>query len=102
MPRTKNISHQTRLLLAALSHNAQTWRHGYDLSKLTNLKSGTLYPILIRLSEQGLLESKWMAVDHPGRPPRHVYRLTASGLQLARTQAADSSASIRKPMPRLT
>jgi DNA-binding PadR family transcriptional regulator len=104
MPRTRNISQQTRILLAALSSGAQVWRHGYELSKLTGLKSGTLYPLLIRLSEQGLLDSKWMAVEQPGRPPRHVYRLTPSGLALARTQAAQdrSARANSKPLPRPT
>jgi len=99
MPRAKNISRQTRILLSVLVANPQSWRHGYELSKLTELKSGTLYPLLIRLSEHGLLESKWLPVEQPGRPPRHVYRLTPNGLALARTQAAERHTTpiIRKP-----
>jgi len=38
------------------------------------------------LSEHGLLESRWQDAERPGLPPRHVYRLTASGLALAREQ----------------
>lgn len=86
MPRKPNNSRQTRALLAALLDRAQTWRHGYDLSKETGLRSGTLYPLLMRLSEQGLLESRWQEPERPGLPPRHAYRLTASGLALAREQ----------------
>ena len=86
MPRKPNNSRQTRALLAALLDRSQTWRHGYDLSRETGLRSGTLYPLLIRLSEQGLLESRWQEAERPGLPPRHVYRLTASGLALAREQ----------------
>jgi PadR family transcriptional regulator, regulatory protein PadR len=85
MPRKPNNSRQTRALLAALL-GAGTWRHGYDLAKETGLKSGTLYPLLMRLSEQGLLESRWQEAERPGLPPRHVYRLTAPGLALAREQ----------------
>jgi PadR family transcriptional regulator, regulatory protein PadR len=84
MPRKPNNSRQARALLAALLERAQTWRHGYDLAKATGLKSGTLYPLLMRLSEQGLLESRWQEAERPGLPPRHIYRLTASGLGLAR------------------
>jgi DNA-binding PadR family transcriptional regulator len=73
-------------LLAAFLDRAQMWRHGYDLSKETGLRSGTLYPLLMRLSEQGLLEQRWQEAERPGLPPRHVYRLTASGLTLAREQ----------------
>src|SRR6266481_5427871 len=83
MPRRPNSPRQTRALLAALLDRSQTWRHGYDLSKETGLRSGTLYPLLMRLSEQGLLESRWQETERPGLPPRHVYRLTASGLALA-------------------
>ena len=86
MPRKPNNSHQTRTLLAAFLERSQTWRHGYDLSKETGLRSGTLYPLLMRLSEQGLLESHWQEAERPGLPPRHVYRLTARGLALAQEQ----------------
>jgi PadR family transcriptional regulator, regulatory protein PadR len=86
MPRKPNTSRQTRTLLASLLERPQTWRHGYDLSKETGLRSGTLYPLLMRLSEQGLLEQRWQEAERPGLPQRHVYRLTASGLALAREQ----------------
>jgi PadR family transcriptional regulator, regulatory protein PadR len=86
MPRKPNNSRQTRVLLAALLNRSQTWRYGYDLSKETGLRSGTLYPLLMRLSEQGFLESRWQETERPGLPPRHVYRLTARGLALAHEQ----------------
>jgi DNA-binding PadR family transcriptional regulator len=78
-------------LLQALLERPLQWQHGYELSKSTGLKSGTLYPLLIRLSDQGLLESKWQDATEPGRPPRHVYRLTASGKALARSFDADAA-----------
>jgi PadR family transcriptional regulator, regulatory protein PadR len=74
----------------------QAWRHGYDLSKATGLRSGTLYPLLMRLSEQGLLEQCWQEAGRPGLPPRHVYRLTASGLALARQQELTAAAAASK------
>ncbi|MDO4246488.1 MAG: PadR family transcriptional regulator [Deinococcus sp.] len=64
------------------AYPAQTY--GYDLSKATDLKSGTLYPILQRLHEQGYLDAEWEPSPHAGKPPRHVYRLTEEGLRLAR------------------
>ena len=87
MSRPPNRSPQTRLVLAALLERPGQWRHGYDLSKQTDLKSGTLYPILMRLAEQNLLEEAWEEAGSPGRPPRHVYRLTASGVATARELA---------------
>lgn len=87
MARPPNRSPQTLLVLAALLEEPSAWRHGYDLARQTELKSGTLYPILMRLSEQGLLEEDWEAPQTPGRPPRHIYRLTSAGLAAARTLA---------------
>jgi PadR family transcriptional regulator, regulatory protein PadR len=92
MPRASNVSPQTRLLLAALIDAPRSWHHGYELSKDTGLKSGTLYPLLMRLSEQGLLESAWEDDVVPGRPRRHLYRLTPSGAALARRQAREGVA----------
>lgn len=67
----------------ALLEEPGAWQHGYELSKATGLLSGTLYPLLIRLHEQGFLEARWQEVERPGKPPRHAYRITASGRQLA-------------------
>lgn len=36
----------------------QAWRHGYDLGREVGLKAGSLYPILIRLADAGLLEAE--------------------------------------------
>jgi DNA-binding PadR family transcriptional regulator len=72
-------------LLDALSATPQEWRHGYDIMKETGLFSGTLYPLLMRMTDQGLVEAEWREPAQPGRPARHAYRLTAPGLALART-----------------
>ena len=72
-----------------------TRRYGYDLSRETGLASGTLYPILMRLTEQSLLEADWEPSDQPGRPPRHTYRLTGDGIALARVRLADAAAKAR-------
>ena len=50
----------------------------------TGLKSGTLYPLLMRLADDGLLESEWHPPVPPARAPRHAYRLTAAGRAFAR------------------
>lgn len=70
----------------------RTWQYGYELSKETGLTSGTLYPLLVRLSDQRFLESHWQEPERPGKPPRHGYRLTSEGLTFARTIAG-----MRKP-----
>ena len=94
MPRKPNSSPQTRALLAALLDRAQAWRHGYDLSKETGLRSGTLYPLLIRLTEQGLLEARWDDPGRPGLPPRHAYRLTGTGIALAQERTQPQAAPV--------
>lgn len=83
MTRMRALSNHARTILAGLLDAGGEWRHGYDLARAANVKSGTLYPLLIRLEAQGYLEAEWQPPE-PGRPPRHAYRLTARGIQLAR------------------
>jgi DNA-binding PadR family transcriptional regulator len=77
----------------------RAWHYGYDLSRTTDLKSGTLYPILMRLCARGALESKWQPPEQEGRPSRHMYRLTALGVSFARESLA-GQAEI-SPLPSL-
>jgi DNA-binding PadR family transcriptional regulator len=82
--RDREFSEQTLWVLTALCSQPRTWRHGYDLARETGLKSGTLYPILIRLADRGLLESCWEDEQPAGRPRRHLYRLTSAGVARGR------------------
>jgi len=83
MDKPIRFSPQTRSLLEALLEGPKDWHYGYDLSRLTGLKSGTLYPILMRLADRKRLETRWEAAE-PGKPPRHLYRLTPNGLTFAK------------------
>jgi PadR family transcriptional regulator len=76
------FSPQTLSVLAALCEPS-LWQHGYALASTTGLKSGMLYPILMRLSDRGHVEACWQEEPQPGRPRRHLYRLTADGLASA-------------------
>jgi PadR family transcriptional regulator, regulatory protein PadR len=78
------LSPQTVKVFRAFLVSARAWTYGYDISGETGLKSGTLYPILMRLSDHGLLETKWEKSEEPGRPPRHMYRLNGEGVKFAR------------------
>ena len=78
------FSAQTLSVLAALCAEPREWRHGYGIAKDTGLKSGSLYPILIRLADRGLVEACWEEGQPAGRPRRHLYRLTPEGLASAR------------------
>jgi PadR family transcriptional regulator, regulatory protein PadR len=84
MPRDRALSPIARKVLHCLAEAGGSWSHGYELCRLSGIRSGTLYPLLIRLERQGFLEAQWREPSEPGRPPRHVYRLTATGLRLAR------------------
>ena len=88
MPRKRALSEPARALLAALLAAGGRWSHGYELTSLTGVASGTLYPLLIRLEGQGYLEAEWQPPLAGGRPPRHAYRLTPAGERLARAEAA--------------
>lgn len=89
MARTRTLSNHARTVLAVLLDARGGWSHGYELTRLARVKSGTLYPLLIRLEGQGYLEAEWQQAPGGGRPPRHAYRLTASGVQLARDNPPD-------------
>jgi PadR family transcriptional regulator PadR len=79
------VSPQTLKVLEVFLEEPRLWRYGYDISRVTGLKSGSLYPILMRLADRRLLETEWETIE-VGKPPRHMYRLTPDGLQLARGQ----------------
>lgn len=80
----RRFSAQTLSLLAALEEDPTVWRHGYELAKETGLRSGMLYPALIRLADRGMVEACWEDEQPAGRPRRHLYRLTPDGLAAAR------------------
>jgi PadR family transcriptional regulator PadR len=78
VPRNRPPSAQAISVLRALAAAPSRWRYGYDLATEVHLKSGSLYPILVRLADRGLLETSWEP-SRGSRPPRHLYRLTTAG-----------------------
>lgn len=95
MERSRRPSRHALALLDALMQRPRAWHYGYDLSRVTELRSGTLYPILMRLCGRGVLESRWQPPAQEGRPPRHMYRLTAAGIAFARDSRAAQPAGRR-------
>jgi PadR family transcriptional regulator PadR len=89
------LSPQTLEVIDALLAAPREWQYGYDISRNTGLKSGTLYPILMRLADRKLLETRWETAD-PGKPPRHMYRFTPEGLRFARENARAGPAGSRR------
>jgi PadR family transcriptional regulator PadR len=96
MAQARRLSPQTAAVLAALAADPSTWRYGYELGQQVGLKAGTLYPILMRLSDRGLLEASLETNPPPGRPPRHLYRLTGVGVRLAEAMATEAATAGRR------
>ncbi len=77
------------LVLSLLEDQA---RHGYDISKLIQTRSGgalrfhvtSLYPLLHRLETQGWIEGRW--VEKPEQRRRRYYSLTALGRKTLRSK----------------
>jgi DNA-binding PadR family transcriptional regulator len=95
MARAHAPSPQAIRVLQALAADPARWRYGYDLATVVHLKSGSLYPILIRLADRALLETSWEP-GPPGRPPRHLYRLTPTGREYV---AALDAARVERSVP---
>src|ERR1700722_7353082 len=91
MPRPPILPAQTTCFLPLLFTHRGLGGNGSGFPRELGLKSGTLYPLLMRLSDQGLLDARWQDSSQPGRPPRHMYRPTAAGLALAREQRSTGS-----------
>jgi DNA-binding PadR family transcriptional regulator len=92
------ISPETLQILEKFMETPTGWRYGYDLSRETGLKSGTLYPILMRLEKYSLLEARWVATED-GVPPRHTYRLTPKGVELAKAKLAEARPPLMTRQP---
>ena len=94
------ITRPTALVLLSL---ARGLRHGFDILDATGLQSGTVYPILRRLEDAGLVRSRWEEVQwarDEGRPPRRLYELTGAGAEALREALARHPDAARVFAPR--
>jgi DNA-binding PadR family transcriptional regulator len=96
---TKRPSPRTLAVLQALTDDPERWRYGYELCAELDMQAGSMYPILIRLADRGMLEAAWEDDPVPGRPARHLYRLTGSGHAYATRAAADHAAVSKAHRP---
>ncbi len=91
----QRLTRQTAVLLnQLLTAPAKEW-YGLELMELTGLRSGTIYPLLHRLRQDGWLTASTEEVDpvEAARPRRRLYRLTGSGERAAREVLASKSPS---------
>ena len=78
--------------LLVLSLLEQRQRHGYELGKLIEQRSdgrlsfriASLYPILCRLEDKGLISGRW--IETPGERRRRYFRLTPEGRKVLALQ----------------
>jgi DNA-binding PadR family transcriptional regulator len=78
------------IVLAALSQLAEP-QYGYSLIQRLSergmeIDQGTLYPLLRRLEDQGLLNSEWKL---EGSRPRRYYVISEAGTQVLERLAAE-------------
>lgn len=79
------------LVLSLLEHQP---RHGYELSRLIESRSGgvlsfhvaSLYPLLYRMEDRGWISGRW--VEKAGERRRRFYRITAAGVKILDAQRA--------------
>lgn len=88
----------TQLVLRALLSAPGAPRYGIEVCDAAGLASGTVHPILARLERCGWVDSSWEQVDprQAGRPARRYYRLSASGVRLARDSLARADRGVRR------
>ena len=95
----------TELLVLSLVETRA--RHGYEIGKLIETRSGgalsfnvaSLYPLLYRLEARGLIEGRW--VEKASQRRRRYYKLTAAGRKMLRMQQGAWAAFV-EAMKRIT
>src|SRR4029077_7894986 len=77
------------LILSLIERRA---RHGYEINKLIEARSGgalrfnvaSLYPLLYRLEKRGWIDGRW--VEKAGQRRRRYYQLTPDGKKVLAAQ----------------
>ena len=89
----------TEMLILSLVESRP--RHGYEIGKLIESRSGgrltfalpTLYPTLLRLENRGLIKGRW--VEQAGERDRCLYRLTPEGRRVLAEHRSTWTAYVR-------
>ena len=88
---------QTKQVFAALMDAPSDETYGFELVKVTGLPSGSVYPILRRLEDNGWVVAREEVIDPEARRPRVriYYRLTGEGRRVARAATREHAAALR-------
>jgi DNA-binding PadR family transcriptional regulator len=82
MTDSAKLSHTAALILQTVDNGCS---YGFDIMDETGLPSGTVYPALRRMENEGLVASQWEAEKKAlaeQRPARKYYRITRAGTQV--------------------
>jgi PadR family transcriptional regulator PadR len=86
--KTRRLSDEAAAVLRLFVTDPQQQRFGLEVLRATNTSSGSLYPILHRLEDQGILDGAWEPLEDAtaeGRRPRRMYRLNPDRAERAHT-----------------
>lgn len=90
----------TRLVFQAFLDAPSEETYGFKLTEATGLPSGTIYPILRRLEDEGFIKSHWADVETGAqRRRRRYYELTGEGRRAAQVATADQRQALRLLAP---
>ena len=92
MRRKKEVQQGTLALMVLKTLDVLSPQHGYGLAKrieqisnhALSVNQGTLYPLLLRLEQEGAIASEWGPSDNNRRA--RFYRLTAAGRRQLRAE----------------
>jgi PadR family transcriptional regulator, regulatory protein PadR len=93
----ERITRSLRKLLEAFMEDPSQELYGLDIIDKTRLKSGTLYPMLHRLVQEGWLERRGPIPSDTGGAPRYNYKLTGQGATSAARILEADRAPARTP-----
>lgn len=94
MRKTRRLSREAAVILRLFVSSPRRSWFGLDLIRSTDLVAGTVYPILHRLEQRGLLVSEWEVAGkafEESRRPRRIYKLTAGAKREAERLIAEAS-----------
>jgi DNA-binding PadR family transcriptional regulator len=105
------MTNRTIAVLAELLQDPSSPRYGLEISEKAEIKTTTIYDILMRLEQAGWVKSRWESVapNKVGRPRRRLYSLTGMGEAAARAaiereiqklqRTVDATKGRIKPLP---
>ena len=95
MKQKKDVQQGTLALMVLKTIDVLGPLHGYAIARrieqisgdLLSVNQGTLYPVLLRLEQEGAIESDWDTSENNRRA--RFYRLTRTGHKLLETEKRD-------------